>query len=454
MTRGLMKAFHYALFLSVLIVVLSIVHLGYAISASSSLYNKITSIDNKTEKKFDIIKVMPFNNTNPSSITVDPISNLVYVAVRPNYSSNYLSHSCSGQNNVTPNNLSDSIYSCSAIYVLDGKTDQIIDIISLGSGEHIHDIVVDPHVDRIYATGEYNYQADDPEGNGERIQYEDDVVYIISNVSYANKDNTRSYSANASINTERVTLYGEIEEGKEGDMSDIAIDTNTNAKTNTIYAGIRYFQGGRSGIFIIPDNGQIDSKLNGVNNKNNLSNTIKFIPLGNTGPEQILVNDQMNTIYALLEYDDFIAIMDGSTNKLMEKIILQHSRAMSINPLEGLLYVASGDSFWFNVIDMNTNKVIAVNTQISYPIASVVNNITGRVYVAECLECDNFDFTNGTSIYELDSNGSTITWNTYENISIEEDGLAVNPFRGKLYAIGMDTQSEISNLYVIDISSK
>jgi DNA-binding beta-propeller fold protein YncE len=139
---------------------------------------------------------------------------------------------------------------------------------------------------------------------------------------------------------------------------------------------------------------------------------------------------------------------------IKEEIILQNPRAMSINPSRGLLYVASGESFWFNVINMSTNKVIGVNTQISYPIASAVNNITGRVFVAECLECDDFDFTNGTSIYELDSDGSTITWNTYENINIEENELAINPFTSKLYAIGTDTKSEISNLYIIDISSK
>jgi DNA-binding beta-propeller fold protein YncE len=127
---------------------------------------------------------------------------------------------------------------------------------------------------------------------------------------------------------------------------------------------------------------------------------------------------------------------------------------MSINPSRGLLYVASGDSFWFNVMNMSTNKVIAANTQISYPIASAVNNLTGKVFVAECLECDDFDFTNGTSIYELGSDGSTITWDTYENIDIEKNGLAVNPFTSKLYAIGMDTKSETSNLYIIDTSSK
>ena len=146
-------------------------------------------------------------------------------------------------------------------------------------------------------------------------------------------------------------------------MSDVAVDTNTNTNTNTntIYAGIRYYQGGREGIFIIPDANQNDSKLSGaydVNSRNNLSNPIKFIPLGSTGPEQILVNDQMKTIYALLEYDDFIATLDGSTNEIKEKIILQNPRAMSTNPSIELLYVASGDSFWFNVIDMNVASML------------------------------------------------------------------------------------------------
>jgi DNA-binding beta-propeller fold protein YncE len=162
----------------------------------------------------------------------------------------------------------------------------------------------------------------------------------------------------------------------------------------------------------------------------------------------------MNTIYALLEYDDFIAIIDGSTNEIKEKIIMQNPRAMSINPSAGLLYVASGDSFWFNIVVLTTHKVIGINTQISYPIASAVNNITGRVFVAECLECDDFDFTNCTSIYELDGDGSTIDWKTYENINIEENGLAINPLTNKLYAIGINTKSELSNLYVIDISSR
>ncbi len=172
MTKGLMKAFYHTLFFSLLIVVLSIVNLAYAISVPLPQYNTITSFDKMIEGNLKVIKVMPLNNTNPSSITVDPISDLVYVSVRPDYSSNYLSQSCSGERNVTSKNLSDSSYTCSVIYVLDGETDQIIDVIRLGPGEEIHDIDLDPRVDRIYATGEYNYRADNSEGNGEQIQYQ------------------------------------------------------------------------------------------------------------------------------------------------------------------------------------------------------------------------------------------------------------------------------------------
>jgi hypothetical protein len=75
-----------------------------------------------------------------------------------------------------------------------------------------------------------------------------------------------------------------------------------------------------------------------------------------------------------------------------------------------------------------------------------------RVYVADCHLCDDFDFTNGTSISELDSNGTAINWKTYENINIEENELVINPFTNKLYAIGTDIQSQISNLYIINIS--
>ena len=61
-----------------------------------------------------------------------------------------------------------------------------------------------------------------------------------------------------------------------------------------------------------------------------------------------------------------------------------------------------------------------------------------------------YDFTNGTSIYELNDPGSTISWKTYENVNLVENELEINPSINKLYAIGTD-ESKKSNLYVIDL---
>lgn len=466
--HNVMKAFYYYVPISSTLMVLLLFHShpGFAIPTLSSPYDNIAEFDNELKENLEIIKVIPFNNSTLSSMSVDPTSDLIYVSVRPDYSYNYSSTLCLEQNVTNSAVVSSSIFLCSAIYILDGNTGQTNSIIRLRPGEEIHATAINPYLDKIYASGEYNYLVKDFEGNGEElIQYEDDVVYIINNTNYAsdNNNNTKSNGTNGSpsqmtaADIQRVRLYGEMEEGKEGDMSGITVD----ATTNRIYAGIRYFQGGQEGLFIILNNNtsssthnsSISMKPNSNNTSmNNLTSIIKFIPIGDIGPEQILVNSKTNSIYTSLENDNFIAIIDGSTNTEKEKVILQQPRAMSINPSTGLLYVASGDSHWFNIIDMSTNKVIAANTQISHPIASVVNNITGRVYAADCPFCDDFDFTRRTSIYELDSNGLTINWKTYENISIEENELVINPFTNKLYAIGTDIPSGTSNLYIIDIS--
>jgi hypothetical protein len=39
-----------------------------------------------------------------------------------------------------------------------------------------------------------------------------------------------------------------------------------------------------------------------------------------------------------------------------------------------------------------------------------------------------------------------------ENIDLKENALAINPFKEKLYTIGIDTKSGMSNLYIFDIS--
>lgn len=75
-----------------------------------------------------------------------------------------------------------------------------------------------------------------------------------------------------------------MEEGKEGDMSDIAVDITT----DTIYAGI----------LVIPE-GSVTSKNISLGSYDTANDAKKgrFIQLGNTGPDQIMVNDATDTIY-------------------------------------------------------------------------------------------------------------------------------------------------------------
>jgi hypothetical protein len=227
--------------------------------------------------------------------------------------------------------------------------------------------------------------------------------------------------------------------------------------TNTIYAAIRYFEGGREGVFIIPDNGGSNDNNNSGTNldyrtlASNITAGTKFIQIGETEPEQLLVDELTN---ASLENDNFIAVINGSNNIIKKKIFMQKPRAISNNPFDKLLYAASGVSQGFNVIDINTNKVTASNTQITFPIASAVDTNTGRIYVADCLSCDNYSFKNGTTIYVLDKDGSTIGWRTYNNIDLKDNQLSINPNNAKSYAIGTDKRSGVSSLYIVDTTGR
>jgi|SRR5687767_15486295 hypothetical protein len=111
-------------------------------------------------------------------------------------------------------------------------------------------------------------------------------------------------------------------------MSSIALDSNT----NMVYASIRYFQGGREGVFIVDIDNNITTyeihssdvtpttKLNATNAS--ATNVRKFIPLGDTGPDQILVNNNTKAIYTSLENDDFVGLIDVINNTVQENLIL------------------------------------------------------------------------------------------------------------------------------------
>lgn len=180
---------------------------GYPIVTSLSFNNTTALVDADIiddDASLQIVKVVPFNNTNPTSVALDALQNLVYVSVNPGYPYNYTLSLC--EENATSRRVANALSACSAINVLDGDSGLIKNTIYLGPGEQIKEISIDAEKHILYASGEYNYLYVDPRSN-EEIQFEDDVVYII--------DSNNDSSTQASNVISRITLYGEMEEGKE-----------------------------------------------------------------------------------------------------------------------------------------------------------------------------------------------------------------------------------------------
>lgn len=165
-----------------ILVVLLLLYLncqGYATSKLTPSHVRM-NFSNETENNLEISKIIPFNNTHLSSLSIDSISNRVYVSAAPDYSSTNPSTHCLQQDTTGSSILLSSNFPCSLIYILDGNTGQLNNIFRLRYGEQIHDIDLDPHSGKVYAAGEYNYLENDTTVNEELIQYEDDVIYVIN----------------------------------------------------------------------------------------------------------------------------------------------------------------------------------------------------------------------------------------------------------------------------------
>jgi DNA-binding beta-propeller fold protein YncE len=411
----------------------------------------------------DILESIHFKDAVPVSVVSDSEADTIYVVVNPN---KVTSQSCSNDLPLSKSNIT-SMLPCSAIYIIDSLSLKLINIIRLSPGEQIRDIDLDSAEGTIYAVGEYNYVLQSNETEEEEL-YEDDVLYIISNVSKANVvgDATSISTANNSTSifapkVTRLSMYGETEEGKEGDARTVVVDI----ATNTIYAGLVYFEGGKEGLYVIPkdvdpenfeiiERAGLDLNFEEGSNINDTGSTSKifYIPFNGSGPDKIVVDDGGDRLYASDKDGDFVAVINGSyvDPGFIERIILQSPRALSIYPENNSLYIASGDRYWFNVIDTKTNKIISSNEQMISPLSSIVNVLSGEVYVVNCNYCEG---EIGSEIYQLNRDGSTKNSKGYETIRIEGVDLALNPITQRLYVIGTNVDSESKDLYVINIAS-
>ena len=89
------------------------------------------------------------------------------------------------------------------------------------------------------------------------------------------------------------------------------------------------------------------------------------IPL-EKGEYFIAINEKTNTLYVSNNLSDSILVIDGSAQKIVNRIQIERPKELVLNPNQDILYVISGKAgFWMtdegaqiSIIDTSTNKII------------------------------------------------------------------------------------------------
>jgi hypothetical protein len=151
------------------------------------------------------------------------------------------------------------------IYVVDTTADKLVDTINIGNPIHdfLRDITVDTNSGMIYATGEY--REEDAE-----VTYENDSIYFID-------PKTKEYN--------RISVYYESEEGKEGDLSEIAVDS----AAKLAYVGSLYPEGGMPGLYVVDPV---------------KSHVVSMVDKWESGVSEVLVDSKSHQVVATAKYDN------------------------------------------------------------------------------------------------------------------------------------------------------
>ena len=216
----------------------------------------------------------------PSSMAMDYASNLLYV--------------------VSPSDVSRNVRNL--IYVINSNENKVVDTIKVGSANHdfLRDVAIDSNSGMIYATGEYRIEESG-------VTYENDSIYFID-------PKTKQ--------SDRISVYGEPEEGKEGDLSKIAVDPSL----KLIYVGSLYPEGGNPGLYVV------DPAKNDV---------ITMKDKWEFGASEVLVDSITHQIIVTAKYDNLVSLMNASTREISKNVSIVDPVATTWDP-EGSIYVATG----------------------------------------------------------------------------------------------------------------
>lgn len=137
---------------SLLLLLITIIAI-YLLVICSAEYTTASS-ETGGKRELEILKSIPFENTTLTSIAVDPIRNLVFVSANPKYPYDDKISQCREENDTSANSIPNYVAAYPAMYVIDGNTGDIMDIVRLRQGEIIHDMYMDINpYSKIYAVG-------------------------------------------------------------------------------------------------------------------------------------------------------------------------------------------------------------------------------------------------------------------------------------------------------------
>lgn len=312
----------------------------------------------------------------PFSMAFDPATSILYI--------------------VSPSETGDKIQNM--IYVIDTNKNQISDTIKIGDAKRdfLRDIAVDPASGTLYVTGEYRIVKSG-------IVYEYDSAYVIN-------PKTKVYK--------RISLYSEPEEGKEGDLSGIAVDE----KANKVYVGSLYPEGGNPGIYVINPN---------------KANATGIIKSWESGVKDLLVNPNSHEIVAAAKYDNLISIVNGSTTQVTKNITVNDPIAISADPSGDSIFAASGSE---EMVMLNLSTGKNTSTSVGPYIQDIsFNPFSNIVYAVSTNKSMHFspDSSNSVSRLAAVDPKTGVIRHVYEI----QDGLSKvesNPSTGAVYILGYD----------------
>jgi YVTN family beta-propeller protein len=152
------------------------------------------------------------------------------------------------------------------------------------------------------------------------------------------------------------------------------------------------------------------------------------------GPISVAVNPITNKIY-VANQNSTVTVIDGVSNTTTSFSVSAPGNVL-VNPVTNRIYVVS-DFGAVTVIDGTSNSIVATANGGNEPVASDLNPITNKVYVADC-PCDVFP-PSSSVVTVIDGASNT---STSVPVGLPR-AIAVNPVTNKIYVVNQNNMSVI-----------